>query len=287
MLKYSLICNMYCNFVHTHMILGGRAAILRGRGSGVSSSGWSVWLSFGVQYWNQSARAVNRGSEAWSASGCLLGSPGWIWLWAGLWLGGTMRHYTANSNSSTEQTIYCTGWTDSAAGPRAATNGTGQWRLGSDISWPTHHGPDSSWWIRSNHHAGTCVWDTGFAADTVGPTRTDPDPGWAGWASTGPVGPDRADHHPAAQMAVTAGQTQTQQQIALQGQQVAQTAEGQTIVYQPVNGDGTIFHQGMITIPTASLAGAHIVHMEADTNTTSSGQGTDCYCDISGGRQCG
>lgn len=91
-----------------------------------------------------------------------------------------MKHYTANSNSSTEQTIYCTGWTDSAVGPRAATNGTGQWRLGSDISWPTHHGPDSSWWIRSNHHAGTCVWDTGFAADTVGPMRTDPDPGWAG-----------------------------------------------------------------------------------------------------------
>lgn len=88
-------------------------------------------------------------------------------------------------------------------------------------------------------------------------------------------------------MAVTAGQTQTQQQIDLQEQQVAQTAEGQTIIYQPVNGDGTIFHQGMITIPTASLAGAHIVHMEADTNTTSSGQGTDCYCDISGGRQCG
>ena len=75
-------------------------------------------------------------------------------------------------------------------------------------------------------------------------------------------------------MAVTAGQTQTQQQIALQGQQVAQTAEGQTTVYQPVNGDGTIFQQGMITIPTASLAGAQIVHMEADTNTTSSGQGT-------------
>ena len=33
---------------------------------------------------------------------------------------------------------------------------------------------------------------------------------------------------------------QTQQQIAVQGQQVAQTAEGQTIVYQPVNADGTI-----------------------------------------------
>ena len=55
---------------------------------------------------------------------------------------------------------------------------------------------------------------------------------------------------------------------------MAQTAEGQTIVYQPVNADGTILQQGMITIPTASLAGAQTVHMEADTKTTSSGQGT-------------
>lgn len=46
------------------------------------------------------------------------------------------------------------------------------------------------------------------------------------------------------QTAIIAGQTQTQQQIALQGQQVAQTAEGQTIVYQPVNADGTILQQG-------------------------------------------
>uniref|UniRef100_A0A8B9ZMI8 Nuclear transcription factor Y subunit n=1 Tax=Anas zonorhyncha TaxID=75864 RepID=A0A8B9ZMI8_9AVES len=82
------------------------------------------------------------------------------------------------------------------------------------------------------------------------------------------------------QTAVTAGQTQTQQQIAVQGQQVAQTAEGQTIVYQPVNADGTILQQvtvpvtGMITIPAASLAGAQIVQAGANTNTTSSGQGT-------------
>ncbi|XP_072862051.1 nuclear transcription factor Y subunit alpha isoform X6 [Chlorocebus sabaeus] len=76
------------------------------------------------------------------------------------------------------------------------------------------------------------------------------------------------------QTAVTAGQSQTQQQIAVQGQQVAQTAEGQTIVYQPVNADGTILQQGMITIPAASLAGAQIVQTGANTNTTSSGQGT-------------
>lgn len=37
---------------------------------------------------------------------------------------------------------------------------------------------------------------------------------------------------------------QGQQQITVQGQQVAQTAEGQTIVYQPVNADGTILQQG-------------------------------------------
>lgn len=34
--------------------------------------------------------------------------------------------------------------------------------------------------------------------DTVGPTWTDPDPGWAGCTGTGPAGPDPADHHPAA-----------------------------------------------------------------------------------------
>uniref|UniRef100_R7VV69 Nuclear transcription factor Y subunit n=1 Tax=Columba livia TaxID=8932 RepID=R7VV69_COLLI len=67
------------------------------------------------------------------------------------------------------------------------------------------------------------------------------------------------------QTAVTAGQTQTQQQIAVQGQQVAQAAEGQTI---------TVPVTGMITIPAASLAGAQIVQTGANTNTTSSGQGT-------------
>ncbi|XP_010082916.1 PREDICTED: nuclear transcription factor Y subunit alpha isoform X6 [Pterocles gutturalis] len=72
----------------------------------------------------------------------------------------------------------------------------------------------------------------------------------------------------------TQGLQQTQQQIAVQGQQVAQAAEGQTIVYQPVNADGTILQQGMITIPAASLAGAQIVQAGANTNTTSSGQGT-------------
>ncbi|XP_063307862.1 nuclear transcription factor Y subunit alpha isoform X2 [Pelobates fuscus] len=82
------------------------------------------------------------------------------------------------------------------------------------------------------------------------------------------------------QTAVTAGQSQGQQQIAVQGQQVAQTAEGQTIVYQPVNADGTILQQvtvpvtGMITIPAASLAGAQIVQAGTNTNTTNSGQGT-------------
>ncbi|XP_059189772.1 nuclear transcription factor Y, alpha, like isoform X2 [Centropristis striata] len=78
------------------------------------------------------------------------------------------------------------------------------------------------------------------------------------------------------QTAITAGQNQGQQ-ISVQGQQVAQTADGQTIVYQPVNADGTILQQGMITIPAASLAGAQIVQAggaSANTNTTNSGQGT-------------
>lgn len=49
---------------------------------------------------------------------------------------------------------------------------------------------------------------------------------------------------------------QTQQQIAVQGQQVAQTAEGQTIVYQPVNADGTILQQGSVPIFSVGLLGA-------------------------------
>ncbi|CAL8368365.1 unnamed protein product [Lota lota] len=84
------------------------------------------------------------------------------------------------------------------------------------------------------------------------------------------------------QTAITAGQNQvtlhpsyTQVQISVQGQQVAQTADGQTIVYQPVNADGTVLQQGMITIPASSLAGAQIVQAGgANTTTTNSGQGT-------------
>ncbi|XP_062396442.1 nuclear transcription factor Y, alpha, like isoform X4 [Sardina pilchardus] len=76
------------------------------------------------------------------------------------------------------------------------------------------------------------------------------------------------------QAAITAGQNQGQQ-ITVQGQQVAQTAEGQTIVYQPVNADGTVLQQGMITIPAGSLAGTQIVQAGgANTSTTNSGQGT-------------
>ncbi|XP_061592276.1 nuclear transcription factor Y, alpha, like isoform X10 [Cololabis saira] len=76
------------------------------------------------------------------------------------------------------------------------------------------------------------------------------------------------------QTAITAGQNQGQQ-ISVQGQQVAQTADGQTIVYQPVNTDGSVLQQGMITIPAASLAGAQIVQAGgANTNTTNSNQGT-------------
>ncbi|XP_052419019.1 nuclear transcription factor Y, alpha, like isoform X7 [Carassius gibelio] len=77
------------------------------------------------------------------------------------------------------------------------------------------------------------------------------------------------------QTAITAGQNQGQQ-ITVQGQQVAQTAEGQTIVYQPVNADGTVLQQGMITIPAGTLAGTQIVQAAgaANTSTNNSGQGT-------------
>ncbi|XP_031421568.1 nuclear transcription factor Y, alpha, like isoform X3 [Clupea harengus] len=83
------------------------------------------------------------------------------------------------------------------------------------------------------------------------------------------------------QAAITAGQNQMisylakGQQITVQGQQVGQTADGQTIVYQPVNADGTVLQQGMITIPAGSLAGTQIVQAGgANTTTTNSGQGT-------------
>lgn len=76
------------------------------------------------------------------------------------------------------------------------------------------------------------------------------------------------------QTAITTGQSQGQQ-ITVQGQQVAQTADGQTIVYQPVNADGTVLQQGMITIPAGSLAGTQIVQAGGtNTSTTNSGQGT-------------
>ncbi|XP_030639823.1 nuclear transcription factor Y, alpha, like isoform X1 [Chanos chanos] len=77
------------------------------------------------------------------------------------------------------------------------------------------------------------------------------------------------------QTAITAGQNQGQQ-ITVQGQQVAQTAEGQTIVYQPVNADGTVLQQGMITIPAGTLAGTQIVQAGGTntSTTTNSGQGT-------------
>ncbi|XP_074789749.1 LOW QUALITY PROTEIN: nuclear transcription factor Y subunit alpha [Denticeps clupeoides] len=75
------------------------------------------------------------------------------------------------------------------------------------------------------------------------------------------------------QTAITAGQNQGQQ-ITVQGQQVAQTAEGQTIVYQPVNADGTVLQQGMITIPAGTLAGTQIVQAGGASTSTTNSQGT-------------
>ncbi|KAM4613769.1 nuclear transcription factor Y subunit alpha-like [Polymixia lowei] len=75
------------------------------------------------------------------------------------------------------------------------------------------------------------------------------------------------------QTAVTAGQNQDQQQITLQGHQVAQTADGQTIVYQPVNRDGTVVQQGTISIPASSLTGAQILQAGTNGNANNNGQG--------------
>lgn len=55
---------------------------------------------------------------------------------------------------------------------------------------------------------------------------------------------------------------QTQQQIAVQGQQVAQAAEGQTIVYQPVNADGTILQQGRRAASSQGTSGRGFLFIE-------------------------
>uniref|UniRef100_A0A8C6RGT5 Nuclear transcription factor Y subunit n=1 Tax=Nannospalax galili TaxID=1026970 RepID=A0A8C6RGT5_NANGA len=68
------------------------------------------------------------------------------------------------------------------------------------------------------------------------------------------------------QTAVTAGQTQKHSDLE---------GPGNKPRYFPYNKNGvTVPVSGMITIPAASLAGAQIVQTGANTNTTSSGQGT-------------
>ena len=180
-----------------------------------------------------------------------------------------MKHYTANSNSSTEQTIVQAGQTQQQVqGQPLLVQVSGGWLVTS---------------------TGQLSWSKLFLVDKVKPlcrylclghgvcsryswSHQDRSRSRVGRLCKCSARPSRSSS--SSPTAIIAGQTQTQQQIALQGQQVAQTAEGQTIVYQPVNADGTILQQGMITIPTASLAGAQTVLMEGDTNTTSNGQGT-------------
>lgn len=48
------------------------------------------------------------------------------------------------------------------------------------------------------------------------------------------------------------------QQISVQGQQVAQTADGQTIVYQPVNADGTVLQQGKLSFLLLFVFALHL-----------------------------
>uniref|UniRef100_A0A3Q3VKU6 Nuclear transcription factor Y subunit n=1 Tax=Mola mola TaxID=94237 RepID=A0A3Q3VKU6_MOLML len=74
------------------------------------------------------------------------------------------------------------------------------------------------------------------------------------------------------QTAITAGQNQGQQ-ISVQGQQVAQTADGQTIVYQPVNADGTVLQQGKLSLPLPLVFAFCLVKF-INTSTIEFGQGT-------------
>uniref|UniRef100_A0A4X1SLD8 Nuclear transcription factor Y subunit n=1 Tax=Sus scrofa TaxID=9823 RepID=A0A4X1SLD8_PIG len=71
------------------------------------------------------------------------------------------------------------------------------------------------------------------------------------------------------------GQQGQTQQIIIQQPQTAVTAgQTQVISFSPLLEHITVPVSGMITIPAASLAGAQIVQTGANTNTTSSGQGT-------------
>ena len=75
------------------------------------------------------------------------------------------------------------------------------------------------------------------------------------------------------QAAFSASQKQTRQQITVSEQQAAQTVEGQTIFYQPVNADGITLYQGVTTMSAASLAEAQTVQTEANTNKQAVGKG--------------
>lgn len=113
-------------------------------------------------------------------------------------------------------------------------------------------------------------------ADPTGAARPDPASRWSDSSAPGSAGSASADHHPAAPgghhgrtepgAVVSSVESPVRlllvltslivdclfpvvpqgQQISVQGQQVAQTADGQTIVYQPVNADGTVLQQGKL-----------------------------------------
>lgn len=132
--------------------------------------------------------------------------------------------------------------------------------------------PLIEYWIETN----LCV--LYLCVDPAGAARSDPAAGRSDSPAAGPAGSAPANHHPAAsdshhrrtEPGVTLWPVECQnpfnqiiinmitecllslfvapqgQQISVQGQQVAQTADGQTIVYQPVNADGTVLQQGKL-----------------------------------------
>ncbi|KAG7237536.1 hypothetical protein INR49_032234 [Caranx melampygus] len=174
-------------------------------------------------------------------------------------------------------------------GPGTASDGPGERRAAHHIIGATHHGAGMSGGqgqtimqvpvsgaqglqqVRNKAWSLCSLWNS---TDPAGAARSDTTAGGSDAPAPGPQGQPQQIIIQQPQTAITAGQNQGQQ-ISVQGQQVAQTADGQTIVYQPVNADGTVLQQGMITIPAASLAGAQIVQAGgANTNTTNSGQGT-------------
>ncbi|KAF6302990.1 hypothetical protein mRhiFer1_008727 [Rhinolophus ferrumequinum] len=125
-----------------------------------------------------------------------------------------MEQYTANSNNSTEQIVVQAGQIQQQVQGQPAINGTGQWKPVNHIKWPTHYGPGCHWWTRSNHHASGTQRLPQIQLVAPGQIQIQGGQAVQVHSQTQQI----IIQQP--QTAITTGQTQAQQQIAVQGQQV-------------------------------------------------------------------